>query len=59
SALILDAIVLAAFIWVKAQSDLLVVGVSLAFMILIFTGEHFFLKNRDSEEENSDTSHEH
>jgi amino acid transporter len=59
SALILDAIVLAAFIWVKAQSDLLVVGVSLAFMILIFTGEHFFLKNRDSEGENSDTSHEH
>jgi amino acid transporter len=58
SALILDAIVLTAFMWVKAQSDLLVVGVSITFIIFIFVGEHFFLKNRDSDEEDSHTSHE-
>ncbi|MGR3766258.1 APC family permease [Rossellomorea sp. NS-SX7] len=58
TALVLDAIVLAAFIWVKVQSDILVVGVSIVFMILIFAGEHFFLKNRDPEE-GSDTHHDH
>lgn len=44
-ALILDFIVLSAFIWVKIQADLVVVIVSAAMIILIFIGEHFFLKN--------------
>ncbi len=43
SALILDALVLGAFIWIKVASDLLVVGVSILFIIVIFAGERFFL----------------
>lgn len=45
AALILDFIVLSAFIWVKIQADLVVVIVSAAMIVLIFIGEHFFLKN--------------
>lgn len=44
TALVFDAIVLGAFVWVKATSDLLVVGVSILFIIIIFAGERFFLK---------------
>ncbi|WP_394189591.1 APC family permease [Paenisporosarcina quisquiliarum] len=43
TALVFDAIVLGAFVWVKATSDLLVVGVSILFIIIIFVGERFFL----------------
>ncbi|WP_019414656.1 APC family permease [Paenisporosarcina sp. TG20] len=43
-ALVFDAIVLGAFVWVKATSDILVVGVSILLIIIIFAGEHFFLK---------------
>lgn len=43
SALILDALVLGAFIWIKVASDLLVVGVSILFIIVILIGERFFL----------------
>ncbi|MCA1054990.1 APC family permease [Rossellomorea aquimaris] len=53
TALILDAIVLAAFLWVKVQSDMLVVGVSIIFMVLIFIGEYFFLKDKDLEQDHS------
>ncbi|MGJ9383529.1 APC family permease [Salipaludibacillus sp. CF4.18] len=45
SALVFDAVVLGAFVWVKATSDLLVVGVSILFIAIIFVGERFFLKN--------------
>lgn len=48
-AFILDAIVLSAFVWVKASSDLFVVGVSVVFIILTFIGERFFIK-RTAEE---------
>ncbi|MCH4827282.1 APC family permease [Planococcus halocryophilus] len=44
TALSLDAVILAAFIWVKINSDLFVVGVSFVFILLIFAGERFFLK---------------
>ncbi|MFO8147630.1 MAG: APC family permease [Gillisia sp.] len=47
TAIILDALVLGAFLWVKATSDVLVVIVSLVFMAAIFAAEHWFLKTRD------------
>lgn len=43
TAIILDIVVLGAFIYVKAKSDLLIVGVAGASMILIFIGEKWFL----------------
>ncbi|WP_349408283.1 APC family permease [Pseudalkalibacillus sp. SCS-8] len=51
TALLLDAVVLGAFLWVKAINDLLIVGVSIVFIIAIFAGEHFFLKKAANEEE--------
>ncbi|MCL5129301.1 APC family permease [Algibacter sp. L4_22] len=44
SALLLDFIVLAAFLWVKATSDIFVVIVSVIGIVLVFTGEKWFLK---------------
>lgn len=43
-ALFFDAIVLVAFVWVKATSDFLVVAVSIAFIFVIFVVEKFFLR---------------
>lgn len=43
SAIILDAIVLAAFVWLKATNDLLIVIVSVVFIVVIFAGEKWFL----------------
>ena len=43
SALILDLVVLIAFLWVKASSDILVVIVSAIGIILVFAGEKWFL----------------
>ena len=45
SALALDFVVLIMFIWVKFQSDPLVIWVSIIGLILIFLGERLFLKN--------------
>ncbi len=44
TAISLDLIVLGAFIWIKASTDLFVVVLSVSMMILIFVGEKFFLK---------------
>ncbi|SFM45175.1 APC family permease [Salibacterium qingdaonense] len=52
TALLLDAIVLGAFVYVKIQSDLLIVIVSLLFILATFGGEHWFLK-RNKEAESS------
>lgn len=46
TAMTLDAVVLLAFLWVKATTDWLIVVVSVVFIIFIFIGEHFFLKYR-------------
>jgi amino acid transporter len=46
SALVFDVIILGAFIWIKASSDLFVVVLSGILMILIFAGEKWFLKFR-------------
>ena len=44
AAILLDVIVLAMFLWVKYQSDPLVIWVSAIGLIVIFLGERFFLK---------------
>ncbi|RBW70168.1 APC family permease [Bacillus taeanensis] len=49
-AIIFDVIVLGAFIWEKSSSDLWVVLLSIALIVLIFIGEKFFLKRVDTEE---------
>jgi len=42
-ALLLDLIVLIAFLWVKASSDIFVVIVSASGVVLVFAGEKWFL----------------
>ncbi len=43
TAILLDAVVLGAFLWVKAESDMLVIWVSLIGLVLIFAGERIFI----------------
>lgn len=47
SALVLDLIVLSAFLWIKTKSDLLVLIVSALVMIVVFAGEKWFLRKAD------------
>jgi amino acid transporter len=51
TAIILDAIVLGAFLWVKGSQDLLVVIVAVILMVLIFIGEKWFLRLDKNKEE--------
>lgn len=46
TAIVLDTVVLGAFLWVKGTSDILVVIVSAILMVLIFGAEHWFLKTQ-------------
>lgn len=48
SAIFFDLIVLGAFIWVKLQSDILVIYSAIVGLILIILGEHIFLKSHKS-----------
>jgi len=43
AALLFDAIILVAFLWIKASSDLFVVALSFVMMVLIFAGVKWFL----------------
>lgn len=47
TAIILDSVVLGAFLWLKATSDQLIIYVGLISMILIFIGEKWFLKTKN------------
>ncbi|MDC3412949.1 APC family permease [Terrihalobacillus insolitus] len=47
TALVFDVIVLGAFLWVKAQEDIVVIVVSLIMMVAIFVGERFFIQSKD------------
>jgi len=51
TAMVLDLVVLGAFLWVKAQSDILVVWVSLTGLGLVFVAEKWFLKLHAYDEE--------
>tara|TARA_R110000765_G_scaffold9911_2_gene30807 strand:+ start:54 stop:1355 length:1302 start_codon:yes stop_codon:yes gene_type:complete len=48
TAIILDLIVLGAFLWIKISSDVLVVIVAVVLMILVFAGEKWFLKRTNN-----------
>ena len=53
TAIFLDVVVLGAFLWIKASSDILVVVVAAILMVLIYFGEKWFLKrngNNDNED---------
>lgn len=43
TAIILDAIVLGAFLWIKATSDIFIVVVAAVAMLIIYFGEKWFL----------------
>ena len=51
AAILLDLLVLGAFLWLKASSDLLVVVVSIGLMFLVFIGERWFLQWKADEQE--------
>lgn len=59
SALVLDVVVLAAFLWTKGQSDPLVVGISVAGIALVFAGERWFLSKQPDEDSHEHHHHEH
>lgn len=50
TAIILDVVVLGAFLMVKAQTDMLVIYVSLAGIAIIFAGERLFLRHYSKED---------
>ncbi|MEQ9439912.1 MAG: APC family permease [Cyclobacteriaceae bacterium] len=49
--IVLDLVVLAAFIWMKVESDMLLIIVSAVLLSLIFMGEKWFLKMRKDKAE--------
>jgi hypothetical protein len=51
SAILLDVVVLAAFLWVKAQSDILIVWISLIGLALVFGAEKWFLRLHEYDED--------
>lgn len=50
-AILLDLIVLSAFLWIKASSDPLVIVVSIVLMFLVFVGERWFLQWETNEKD--------
>jgi len=58
-ALMLDVIVLSAFLWLKATTDLLIVILAIFFIAFIFIGEHVFLKQVLGNEEKGTSMHHH
>ncbi len=51
TAMTLDVVVLGAFLWVKAQSDMMVVWISLIGLALVFAAEKWFLKMHEYDED--------
>lgn len=45
TAIVLDVVVLGAFLWIKANSDMLVIWASLVGLALVFIGERMFLRH--------------
>lgn len=61
-AIVLDTIVLAAFVWVKLNSDLLIVAISALFIVIIFAAEKWFLAKQPeflTEDDIGEESHHH
>lgn len=51
TAMVLDLVVLGAFVWVKIQSDMVVIWASMIGLVLVFVGEKFFLKVHEADED--------
>ncbi|MCM4156627.1 APC family permease [Gramella sp. AN32] len=51
SALVLDVVVLFAFVWIKIEKDPLLIGIAVASILVIFFSENWFLKHQSSETE--------
>ncbi len=51
AAMAFDVIVLGAFIWVKIQSDIVVIYASIIGLVLIILGEYWFLRSHESQEQ--------
>ena len=51
TAILLDVIILGAFLWVKMQSDMLIIWASSVGLILIFAGEYLFIRMYSPETE--------
>lgn len=47
TAIVLDLIVLGAFVWLKATTDMFIVILSIVIIVFIFIGERYFLQNKD------------
>ncbi len=51
SALVLDLVVLFAFVWIKIEKDPLLIGIAVGSILLIFFGEKWFLKHKSADHE--------
>jgi len=56
-AIVLDIVVLGAFLAIKAKTDILIIIVSLIVLVLVFTGEWFFLRSRPQSQSQSEHHH--
>lgn len=52
TAILLDLVVLTGFIWVKLKTDLLLVVIALGLMVIIYTGEKWFLSKATEKAKN-------
>lgn len=59
TSIILDVLVLGAFLWLKATTDILIVVLAIVFMTLIFIGEYIFLKRTAPMDEHTEEGHNH
>jgi xanthine/uracil permease len=50
-ALVLDIVVLFAFVWIKIENDPILIGIALGSILLIFFGEKWFLNHKTVETE--------
>jgi amino acid transporter len=48
TAIFLDAVVLGALLWIKAQSDMMVIYAAIVGMIAVFAGERWFLNDKNN-----------
>tara|TARA_B100001123_G_scaffold317935_1_gene356326 strand:+ start:329 stop:1645 length:1317 start_codon:yes stop_codon:yes gene_type:complete len=48
TAIVLDAVVLGALLWIKAQSDMMVIYAAIVGMIAVFAGERWFLNGKNN-----------
>lgn len=56
AAIFLDVVVLGAFLWIKAKSDILVVIVAVAMMLPIYFGEKWFLRSSGNDEKENENT---